>query len=85
MFSKNFNRFNRFNNISNNISNKRYFSCKYDPPFIFGPLMSSMFFGFLYSGFIMKTISSSHYLLEEKLDKLEQKLDKLEKKIETKK
>ncbi len=50
---------------------RKYSSCNYDEPLVFGPMFSAFFFGGLYTGLLMGTVKSSHNILLEKLEKID--------------
>ncbi len=46
---------------------RKFSSCCYNEPFIFGPITSTLFFGGLYTGIIIKTVTNSHLIIKEDL------------------
>jgi hypothetical protein len=65
MFSKNIL---KFKNV------RKFSSCIYDKPFLFGPEFSTFFFGLLYTGFLMANITKSHMILKTEIENLNKEI-----------
>ena len=70
-----------FNRINyNKVFNKRSFSCNYNQPFLFGPAFSSLFFGGVYTLFIignMRVIYDKQIEDRKEIDKIKETVSKL--------
>lgn len=69
MFSRN------FKNIFKN--SRKYSTCKYDEPFLFGPSFSSFFFGGIYTFFLVSNIRDSYYFIKNDTENLKKEIKEI--------
>jgi hypothetical protein len=56
-------------------SYRKFSSCNYDSPILFGPMMSSIFFGGIYSYIILENVATSHIILKKELEDIRKELE----------
>jgi len=73
MFSRN------FKNILKN--SRKYSTCNYDDPILFGPAFSSFFFGGIYTFFLISNIRQSYYFLKNDTENLQKEIKEINKQL----
>lgn len=56
---------------------RKFSSCSYDKPFLFGPVFSSFFFGWLYTGILISNITKSHMILKTDIENLNKEIKEI--------